>query len=201
MTYEVRERNGEGMTYEELVAECKRFRHEAEQLEARFFVFLMKCEKEHADVWRGAGCATFEQFIRSNNLCQNESRYLAFRDGCAKCGVDMAVEHGVHWTIALGKLREEMPEEMVARAQAFVQIHHTAPSEQQVRDWVRDLPKDKPVADVNIRRVDELAKLREENRLLRAELSNAKREIAMLQKKLEGRQAKHTKKQQEQPSV
>ena len=125
------------MTYELLVAECKRLRSETERHEAQFFAFLMIAERDHERLWRENGCADFEQFIRSNDLCK-PYRYCLFRDGVDQAGLDAALANGAHWTMEIGKVRDIKPAELgafKARAKAFLDVHHTSPSSEVVHDW------------------------------------------------------------------
>lgn len=168
--------------YSVLVAECKRLRAAHERAEAEFFLFLVKTEVDLATVWQAAGCASFEQFLRSHDLCE-ASRYIFFRQGLKKSNTTLVLQNGAHWTIALGKLDEPTRGEvsmMLEKAEAFVDVHHTAPSEQVVRDWVHKL---RSVPDINVKRRTEIAALREENRVLKAELRAARARIAELEKR------------------
>jgi len=175
--------NQKKMSYEGLVEECKRLRLAAEQSEARYFLLLMTTEKEYADVWRGAGHSTYEQFLRSNDLCKPD-QYLAFRDGVNKVGPEKAMSFGAHWTRTVGRMRHGSVERLAERAEAFLKVHHTAPSEEVVKGWARDEPKDAPVVDINVRRLSELEKLRKENAELRAKLAEANRTIAKLEQQV-----------------
>ena len=170
------------MTYEKLVAECKRLRGLHERAEAEFFAFLVSAETDHAEIWKEAGCSDFEQFLRSNHLADTD-RYRFFAIGLSRVGVQEAVTNGAPWTIQRGKLDQAPPkaiEEFTARARAFVETEGVAPSDQAVREW-----RSQAVAGhdkhATIRRVDELSRLREENAKLKAELSAARRRIAELE--------------------
>ena len=170
------------MTYEQLVTECKRLRVETERAEVQFFLFLVKVEKEHADVWREAGCADFDQFLKSNHLTKPE-RYRFFLRGLDSVGEKMALENGVPWTISAGMLMLTTPEAMPsfeARAAAFVASERAAPSEEAVRQWRAEVDT-RAAPPVGITRATELMRLREENKKLRADLAAAQARIAELE--------------------
>jgi hypothetical protein len=171
------------MDYESLVQECKRLRALHERAEAEFFIFMMVAEREHKDIWAGAGCVTFDQFIRSNHLGKVD-RYGLFVHGVNRCGVDAALNHGAAWTIEAGKIENATPEvlaQFAARAQAFTETERVAPSEEAVREWRAQIDTRTKVHGT-IRKVDELNRLRAENEVLRVELRAAKRRISELEK-------------------
>ena len=173
------------MTFEELIAECKRLRGLHERAEAAFFVFLRTAEVEHADVWREAGCSTFDQFLTSNHLCE-PGRYRFFAIGMSRVGVDEAIQNGAPWTIQRGKMDSEAPASLAAfteRARAFVALEGVAPSEQTVRTWKAETTSKNALEHRTIQRVDELSRLREENKRLKSELAAAHMRIAKLEEK------------------
>jgi hypothetical protein len=180
------------MTYEHLIDECKRLRGRHQRAEAEFFVFLMSAEREHAAVWRDAGCVTFEQFLKSNHLC-DPSRYRFFAIGVDRVGVGEALANGAFWTIERGRMDQATPpiaiQEFTARAHAFVETEGFAPSEQAVREW-----RSQVVASgkdhATVRKVNALARLREENKRLSAELKVAKTRITELEGQLLKRKRK-----------
>lgn len=170
------------MTYEELVAECKRLRGTAERAEAEFLIFLMLVEREHSEVWSEAGCDTFEQFIKSNTLCEF-GRYRMFSIGVDRVGVDAARINGAHWTIAAGKEpapSEKALKEFAARASAFVEVNGVAPSEQASRTWRAEVFGRTGKEHATVRKVDELHRLRAENDALRAENNALKKQLKAL---------------------
>lgn len=172
------------MNYEELIAECKRLRREAERAEATFLAFLMKCEKSYEEVWRGAGCETFDQFIRSNDLCKPD-RYLLFAVGVGRVGLQAALANGAHWTIQAGRMRDpsdEILEAFQERATDFVSVHGVAPSNETAREWAAEL---QPAREntAGQARASELRRLRAENARLRAELKAANARIEELEGK------------------
>lgn len=192
------------MTYEELVTECKRLRAAAQKAEAEFFLFLMKVEKEHEEVWSGAGCVTFDQFLKSNHIVDSD-KYRFFTIGLGRVEElqkvdekrdrgeepgegakpkdvqDVARRNGAPWICAIG--RQPMPEdafrEFAQRAEAFVEVEGVPPREQTVDIWRRDvLPKQGKADHRTIRRVDELSRLRAENAALKAENAALKKRLA-----------------------
>ncbi len=176
------------MNYEELVEQCKQFRAKAERAEAEFLAFLMLAEGAHDDVWKGAGCATFEQFLRSNHLCRPE-RYSAFVRGVDRVGKADALVNGAAWTIEASKFGDEhlaAIEQFSARATAFVETEKVAPSEETVREWRAQIEQSTKEHST-VRRASELHRLRAENQKLRAELKSAQSLIVTLQGKLEAR--------------
>lgn len=170
------------MTYEELVLECKRLRGIHERAEAEFFLFLIRAERELAEVWREAGCSDFAQFLRSNHLADTD-RYRFFVIGTDRVGAAVAVRNGAPWTVERGRADNAPPEVLeafAARASAFVETEGVAPAEQTVTGWRKEIVSGAKPHNT-IRRVDELAKLREENKRLKAELSAAKKRIVALE--------------------
>lgn len=178
------------MTYNELVTQCKALRAAHERAEAQFLLFLMRAELECCEVWREAGCTDFDQFIRSNHLCEVQ-RYRFFAVGIERSSVDDALSNGAHWTVTLGmapRPTSDFVEGFKARAVAFVATERVAPSEQTVRQWRAELSV--PTREHGtIRKASELDRLREENRRLTAELTAAKARIAELEG--QGRTKKH----------
>ena len=174
------------MTYELLVAECKRLRSETERHEAQFFAFLMIAERDHERLWRENGCADFEQFIRSNDLCK-PYRYCLFRDGVDQAGLDAALANGAHWTMEIGKVRDIKPAELgafKARAKAFLDVHHTSPSSEVVHDWRIELaPRRDQPARIE-KHPSELVRLRAENAELKAENKALTKRISELEAKV-----------------
>jgi hypothetical protein len=63
---------------EDLVAEARSLRLEAEAAEERFLLFLMSIEREHMPDLETLGINTFERFLKSYELCE-PARY---RDRC-----------------------------------------------------------------------------------------------------------------------
>lgn len=170
------------MTYEELVDECKRLRAAAEAAEGEFFRFLMRVERDHESVWREAGCSTFEQFLRSNNLVKVD-RYALFVKGTERIGETNAAKC-VHSTIFIGRQPDPKPKqvaEYIKRVDAFREVHRTAPSEEAAREWSKEVFRRPAEAHKTIRRVDELHRLREENKTLRSQLAAAHARIAELE--------------------
>ena len=170
-------------TYENLVTECKRLRHAAETSEAKFFLFLVSVERDYEEVWRAAGCDTFEQFVISNHLCKPD-RYRLFVGGLDRTSADQALAHGAYWVIQAGKMRgpsADAMSEYATRATAFAELEHTSPSEETCRQWATELGA-KPEMSGVVRRVSELHRLRAENAELRAKLRAAERELATLRK-------------------
>ena len=179
------------MTYEQLVSECKRLRGRHERAEAEFYVFLMTAEREHSEVWQEAGCADFKQFLRSNHLCDTD-KYRFFAIGVDRAGLDEALANGAPWTIERGRMDQAAPkaiEEFTNRARAFVETESVAPSEQTVREW-RSQVAARANEHATVRRVDELNRLREENKHLKAELKAAKARIAELETLTSSRKTK-----------
>lgn len=174
------------MTYELLVAECKRLRSETERHEAQFFAFLMIAERDHERLWRENGCADFEQFIRSNDLCK-PYRYCLFRDGVDQAGLDAALANGAHWTMEIGKVRDIKPAELgafKARAKAFLDVHRTSPSSEVVHDWRIELaPRRDQPARIE-KHASELVRLRAENAELKAENKALTKRISELEAKV-----------------
>lgn len=181
------------MGYEQLVAECKRLRSEAERSEARFLAFLIVAEREYAPEWGSAGAADFEQFLRSNSLCDTD-RYRLFRDGADKVGVDVAIQYGAHWAMQVGKMRDSKTSvisEFADRAAKFQEVNAVSPSEQVVTGWRQELEAaERAVAGESPKRVraqlqvDELHKLRAENEKLKASLRAAERRVTQLESEL-----------------
>ncbi len=170
------------MTYEEMVAECKKMRSRHERAEAEFFLFLMKVDAEMSNVWREAGCSNFDQFLRSNHLTKPE-RYRAFALGVSKVGADAALANGAPWTMSAGSLSVTTPEALksfAARATAFIEVENVAPSEEAVRQWRAELDT-RATPPVGITRASELLRLREENKALRAKLAAAEKRIKELE--------------------
>lgn len=196
------------MSYEKLVEECKRLRLKGERAVAEFFAFLMIAEREHAEIWQGGGCETFEQFLNSNHLCDS-SRYRFFAIGVDRVGLEVALENGAHWTIQAGRMIEPTKkalEDFGARARAFVETEKTAPSEKAVREWAaqinangREPQKIKQVSELHRLRAvvqeqqgatrivekqkTELERLREENQRLRAENLDLKAKLKAAEKR------------------
>ena len=171
----------------EIIAEAKRLRVEYENAEARFFGFLMEVERDRAHVWKAAGCADYEQFLRSYHLV-DPSRYRFFAMGADQVGIDLAVEHGAHWTVQRGKMSaanapKKAIREFEERARAFVEVEKVAPSEQAVREWKNEVLASDRVHSV-VRKQDRLHQLESENASLRRELAAAKKKIALLEKRL-----------------
>ena len=128
------------MTYEELVEKCKKLRGRHERAEAEYFVFLVEVETTMSDTWKGAGCATFDQFLRSNHLADSD-RYRFFQIGLNQVGLSDALNNGVAWTTARGRINgasKDALEEFSARAKAFVEVENLAPAEQTVSEWARE---------------------------------------------------------------
>jgi len=179
------------MTYERLVEECKALRHKSEQSEAEFFLFLLVAERNHAEVWQGGGCETFDQFLASNHLCRYE-RYRFFSLGVDRTSAEMALANGAHWTIQAGKMVEPdkaVLDKFAARAIAFVEIEHVKPSEESVRQWAAEGNANGREPQKN-RQVSEMARLRAENQDLKMKLRAAEREIMQLRSKLGGKKEK-----------
>jgi hypothetical protein len=179
------------MTRDEIIAECRRLRAAHEHAEAAFFVYLMRIERERDDIWKMGGCTHFDSFLRSADLCMPD-RYRLFRDGVDRVGVELAVANGAHWTMQVGKNREapkKVLEEFVARAEAFREVHETAPSPQVSREWANQLfPSDKPAAVST--QASKLRQLMAENKKLKAENISLKTENARLKEELRGKGAK-----------
>jgi hypothetical protein len=171
------------MTYEDLVEKCKELRRDAERAEVRYFLFLVACEREHSDVWKGGGCSTFEQFMRSNHLPEYD-RYLAFRDGLDKRGVDAALQVGVPIMTKVGRLRDELGDTLIRRALDFVKVEGVAPKDETVDGWARALPKEDAPGARTANRAAEIDRLREENRILKAECKTLRKENEDLKAKL-----------------
>ena len=171
-------------SYEELVQACKQARDASERAEAAFFLLLMAVETQHAETWKAAGIEEFEQFISSNGpLCQPQ-RYRLFCVGCARIGIEAAAEHGAHFTIEAGKVRDVNPRvivELMGRASAFREVHGVAPSEQASREWRKEV--DQPQEEHRtVKAANELGRLRAENEKLRADLRVARARITELEK-------------------
>ena len=171
------------MTYEQLVAECKRLRGVSERAEAEFFAFLMRADREYEDVWRGNGCVSFRQFMTSNHL-RDPDRYLFFAKGVDNVGLDAALANGAPWTIEIGRAAvKDQPmviEGLVERAAAFVETERVAPARMTVESWSRELLAPERQHQT-IQKADELHRLRAENQKLKAELAAAKARIAELE--------------------
>ena len=166
-----------------MVEECKRLRLQSEKAEASFFAFLMVAEREHAEVWQGGGCAEFKQFLTSNHLAKPD-RYRFFAMGVDRVGLDTALAHGAHWTIQAGMMpapTKKALSDFTQRAAAFVEMEHTAPAEETVRAWARELAANGREPQ-RVQQVSELHRLRAENRELRAKLQAAEKRIAELER-------------------
>lgn len=160
------------MDYENLIVECKRLRLAFERDEARFLVALSDIEEQHMDMLSQNGCATFENFLKTHNLC-DAARYSLFRAGLAKVGREAAEQIGVQAVLGAARIKEpDKAPAFVQWAGSFVEQHGTAPSGQAVnrelltRGFVE--PSAKPAQVVKAS--NELARLRAENAELRAQL-------------------------------
>jgi len=170
------------MSYDDLVEECKRLRLASEMSEAKFFAFLMVAEREHAEIWQGAGCDTFEQFLTSNHLCKPE-RYRFFAIGVDRVGLDAALASGAYWTIQAGKMHEPTKQALKAfgeRAAAFLEVEKTAPSEEASRQWAAEVSA-RGREPQKIAQVSELHRLRAENQELRHKLKLADKRVLELE--------------------
>lgn len=173
------------MTFDELVAKCKSLRGIHERAEAQFFVILREAEVAYEQVWKEAGCSTFDQFLMSNHLCEPK-RYRFFAIGLSRVGVDEAISNGAPWTVQRGRMDSEPREALEAfseRARAFVELEGVAPSDQTVRGWKAETTSKNALEHRTIQRVDELHRLREENKRLKADLAAAKKRIDELEGK------------------
>lgn len=175
------------MSYEYLVDYCKRLRREHEKAEAIFFLFLISVEEQHGPAWKEAGCATFDQFIRSNELCMVD-RYRLFKAGVSKAGAEKAAAFGVPWTISVGRIREASEvQKMNERAKAFVEVNRTAPSQLAVSSWeaeARGAERSGEHTERATARASELMRLRAENAKLKTDLAAALARVAELEAKM-----------------
>jgi hypothetical protein len=173
------------MTYEELVETAKALRLKSERAEAEFFAFLLRAEADAGDVWREAGCATFEQFVRSNQLCEFD-RYANFARGVERTSLEDALANGAHWAMQVGKMHEPskgLLAQFSEKASAFLEVHNVAPSEKTVQSWARELAQP-PGPTGAIRQVSELAQLRAKVQVLEAEARKLRKENERLSKQL-----------------
>lgn len=144
----------------------------------------MVAETEYEEVWRDAGCESFDQFLSSNHLAKVD-RYRSFRLGVERSSLTEALNHGASWTMALGHMASpsaKVTEEFTARAVAFLETEHVAPTEETVREW-RAQVQGSQKKHATIRKVDELNRLRAENATLKAENAALKKRIADLEDK------------------
>lgn len=176
------------MGYEQLVDECKRLRHEFEKSEARFFLFLIVVEDEHAEAWKESGHGNFDSFLRSNDLCMVD-RYRAFRAGAEKVGPEKAAAYGVPWVIAAGRMQDRGVTHLGERAKAFLEVHKTAPSALVVKTWEaeergKERAENEGAPDRTRQHASELARLRAEVAKYKTDLAAAKKRISDLESEL-----------------
>jgi hypothetical protein len=173
------------MTYEELVETAKTLRLKSERAEAEFFAFLLRAEEDAEDVWREAGCSTFEQFVRSNQLCEFD-RYANFARGVERTSIEQALANGAHWTMQVGKMHDPTKgviEQFAAKARAFLEVHNVAPAEKTVQSWAKELST--PAGSTGaIRQVGELSQLRARVQELESEARRLRKENEKLAKRL-----------------
>lgn len=183
------------MSYEELVAECKRLRTEAERSLAQFYAFLVVVERSYDSVWRGAGHTRYESFVKQ--VLTYPHLYVEFRDGLDKVGVDAAIENGAHWTIEIGKIRNTTPamiEEMASKALHFREVNEKPPSAQTAHQWASSLGAQFATNGGADARASKLRKLEIENRELRQKLRKVEAERDALRAELAKSTSKTVKK-------
>jgi hypothetical protein len=154
----------------------------------------MEVEAQCLDVVVASGCQSFDQFLRSNSLCE-PYRYDQFKRGVSRSSAAKACRYGVAWTMTLGRMDTPTPEMMTEyqnQAETFEQTCHVAPSEQTVREWSAKIVG-LPVSNVGSRRLSELQRLRAENAQLRKDLAAARAKIAQLESMAGGRATKKAK--------
>jgi len=174
------------MTYDELVTECKRLRRESEQSEARLFLFLMMAETDYVDVWSGFGCASFDQFLRSNGPLAKPERYALFKIGVSKTSAEQAAKFGVHWTIQAGKLDSDADVKQLAdRAEAFVKIHLVGPAEETASKWRAEAQgRGQTNTAKAVAKASEIVHLRTENAKLKADVQTMPTNMADARKRI-----------------
>jgi len=181
-------------SFDEVVAELKRLRHEAEASAALFLTALYTMETVRDDIWRQAGVESFDMFLNTHHLC-NAARYREFCAGLRKLGGDTAtaVKLGEGATAAARFFQEPTPEkiaELSKRTEAFEEINQVLPSQQHAQTWVKQLEPHEPKV---VRQTTELARLRAEVQQLRAQLRQAEQTIRQKDKELDRLKAVTTK--------
>lgn len=174
------------MTYDEMVAECKKLRSKYRRAESEYFLFLMRTERELGELWRGAGHSTFESFLRSNDL-SDWDEYAKFVRGVRSIGEKSAVTVGAAIMIAAGDMAESMPNapaKMLERAKAFATVNHTPPSPSLVKEWKREVSREeRPAPPSIVTRATELMQLRARVKALEAENAQLRARVAQLEGK------------------
>ena len=189
------EMTSEATAWTAWLTEAKRLRALSSEAEADFLGHLQRGEEER-DLWRGTGYGTFAELLHGEHLCET-SRYLAFKAAVAQIGFEKVREVGVFGArlvlpipVAVPSRRDESKsavDAIIADMTEFRTKNATPPSEQQARA-IRDKHWDPPTR-VRTTVDERIAALEAENKALKKEVRDLRRENARLKTELGGTSA------------
>lgn len=170
---------------DELVTEIRGLRVEAEQATARLLARLCEIEAEHLETIKLAGCASFAQWLNSE-VKIHPARYENFKAGVVALGgnIDEAIAIGAEATIVLAK--SHTPERVPAFVEAIkaeIELTSCSPSPKAASDILRKVdPREEVPRGMRVKtRIQQLeeenARLRVENRKLKALVSKLERDL------------------------
>lgn len=172
------------MGYDEICQKCIELRKEVERSEARFFLGLEEVERRHMKILRDNGCMTFDQFIRSHELCRVD-RYRAFVDGLKYVSRQEASAMGAPAVIAMSRVSNEnnVPDYKSAVAAWSAEHNGLKPTIQAAERLLKQVDP-RPEVPLVSQRMSEIERLRVENAGLRRKVTALERENKKLRGKL-----------------
>jgi hypothetical protein len=171
------------VTIEQIVQEILELRLRRDRADAHLLCRLVEIEAEYMQLIIDSGCSSFGQFLRSMKNVVEPGRYLSFKAGLARIGVESALAIGSDATIVAGQLSvvPSAPDEYTRACRAWVDEHSgVRPTQRTAKHLLLQVDPRTEVPE-SVRKQDEIARLRAEVSQLKAENAALKRRVRELE--------------------